>query len=62
VLWRKLTRGPQAFLPLVNQPLLEYTLELLAVSGVHDVIIFCCYHADQIKDYIRCAWLVVPRL
>ena len=44
----------QCLLPLVNWPLIEYTFELLAVAGVHDVIIFACYHSDVIKNYLRC--------
>ena len=40
-------------MPLVNWPLIEYTFELLAVAGVHEVIIFVCYHSEKIKKYLR---------
>lgn len=43
---------PRCLLPIANVPLLDYTLETLAVSGVQDVHIVCCAHADQIKSYI----------
>lgn len=44
---------PRCLLPLANTPLIEYTLEFLASSGVKQVFIFVCVHADQIRDYIR---------
>ncbi|EFA81106.1 bacterial transferase hexapeptide repeat-containing protein [Heterostelium album PN500] len=43
---------PRTLLPLVNIPLLDYTLELLASSGVQSIFVLCCAHADQIKKYI----------
>lgn len=43
---------PRCLLPLVNVPIIEYTFEFLAVSGVQEVILFCRSHADQIKQYI----------
>eukprot|EP00775_Hariotina_reticulata_P010863 gene10863-11017_t len=43
---------PKVLLPLVNVPLLEYTLEWLALNRVEEIIIFCCAHADQIKAYL----------
>lgn len=44
---------PRCLLPLVNLPIIEYTFEFLAVSGVQEVILFCRAHADQIKQYIN---------
>lgn len=44
---------PRCLLPLANTPLIEYTLEFLASSGVKQVFIFVCVHADKIKDYIQ---------
>lgn len=44
---------PRALLPLVNVPLLEYTLEFLLAADVQYVIIFCCAHADKVKSYIH---------
>ena len=43
---------PRCLLPLVNVPVIEYTFEFLAISGVQEVILFCRSHADQIKQYI----------
>lgn len=43
---------PRCLLSLVNIPLIEYTFEFLAISGVQEVILFCRAHADQIKQYI----------
>src|SRR6185369_3022171 len=39
--------------PLCNTPLLEYTLEFLAVAGVQDVVLLCKNHPEQIKNYVR---------
>jgi len=44
---------PRTLLPLVNVPLLEYTLEFLLAADVQYAIIFCCAHADKIKSYIQ---------
>lgn len=44
---------PVPLIPLVNTPILEYTLEFLALSGVQEVILFCCSHAGQIKEYVQ---------
>lgn len=44
---------PRTLLPLVNVPLLEYTLEFLLAADVQHAIIFCCAHADKIKSYFQ---------
>ncbi|KAF3939250.1 hypothetical protein ABW19_dt0203510 [Dactylella cylindrospora] len=44
---------PRCLLPLANSPIIEYTLELLAISGVEEVFLFCSAHSQQIKDYIE---------
>ncbi|RUP09755.1 hypothetical protein BC936DRAFT_140066, partial [Jimgerdemannia flammicorona] len=46
-------RYTQCLLPLCNAPLLNYTLEFLAVSGIQEVFIFCTAHADQIRQYLE---------
>ncbi|EGC31039.1 hypothetical protein DICPUDRAFT_40532 [Dictyostelium purpureum] len=52
---------PRTLLPLVNIPLLDYTLEFLASSGVQEIFVFCCAHADQIKEYIQSSrWSNLP--
>lgn len=42
----------QCLLPLANTPLIEYTLEFLAMNGVQEVYIYCGAHTDQVEDYI----------
>ncbi|KAJ3197043.1 hypothetical protein HK101_006506 [Irineochytrium annulatum] len=37
----------------MNIPLIEYTLEFLALSGVEEILIMCCAHANMIVDYIN---------
>ncbi|KAK7865186.1 hypothetical protein R5R35_012043 [Gryllus longicercus] len=44
---------PVPLIPLVNSPILEYSLEFLSLSGVQEVILFCCSHADRFKKYIK---------
>jgi translation initiation factor eIF-2B subunit epsilon len=44
---------PRTLLPLVNVPLLDYTLEFLSAAGVQRTIVFCCSHAEQIKQHIQ---------
>ena len=44
---------PRALLPLVNRPLIDYTVEFLAVSGVQEIFVFCCAHADMIREHLE---------
>ncbi|KAI5863899.1 nucleotide-diphospho-sugar transferase [Durotheca rogersii] len=44
---------PRCLLPLANTPLIEYTLEFLAMNGVQEVFIYCGAHHDQIERYIH---------
>ena len=44
---------PRALLPLVNRPLIDYTVEFLAVSGVDEIFVYCCAHADQLKAHLE---------
>ena len=43
---------PKVLLPLVNVPMLEYTLEFLASNGVEEVFVFCSWKADQVREYL----------
>lgn len=43
---------PRALLPLINVPLLDYTLHFLLSAGMKKVIIFCCANAEKIEKYI----------
>jgi len=43
---------PKVLLPLVNVPMLDYTLEFLVSGGVQEIFVFAVAHAQQIADYI----------
>ncbi|KAG6557805.1 hypothetical protein Mapa_000572 [Marchantia paleacea] len=43
---------PKVLLPLVNVPMIDYTLEWLASAGVEEVFVFCCAHAKQVTSYL----------
>ncbi|KAK0384350.1 hypothetical protein NLU13_8437 [Sarocladium strictum] len=48
---------PRCLLPLANTPLIEYTLEFLAMNGVQEVYMYCGNHTDQVEEYInRSRW------
>lgn len=52
----------QVLLPLVNIPMIDYTLEWLASAGVEEVFVFCCAHAKQITSYLdNSAWHSQPK-
>lgn len=57
-------RKPLSLLPLVNVPLLDYSLESLNRSGVEEVILFCSNHVDQVKAHVKarqaagCSWSI----
>ena len=44
---------PKVLLPLVNVPMLEYTIEFLAQNGVEELFLVCVWHADVIQSYIN---------
>lgn len=44
---------PRCLLPLANTPLIEYTLEFLATTGVTEVYVTCCNHAEKVEQYIN---------
>ncbi|KAI8369361.1 nucleotide-diphospho-sugar transferase [Radiomyces spectabilis] len=44
---------PRCLMPLCNIPLIEYTLEMLAISDVQDVFVVCTSHIDKIKSYLE---------
>jgi translation initiation factor eIF-2B subunit epsilon len=39
-------------LPLVNVPMLDYTIEFLAQNGVEEILVFCVWHASMLEEYI----------
>ncbi|KAI8332925.1 nucleotide-diphospho-sugar transferase [Chlamydoabsidia padenii] len=44
---------PRCLMPLCNIPLIEYTLEVLAISDVRDVFVVCTSHIEKIKAYFE---------
>ncbi|XP_014255506.1 translation initiation factor eIF-2B subunit epsilon [Cimex lectularius] len=40
-------------MPLVNRPLLDYTLHCLSLAGVQETIMFCTLNTDQIKNFVK---------
>ena len=40
-------------MPLCNTPLIEYTLEILAITDVAEVFVICTNHIDKIKEYFE---------
>ncbi|KAF9453228.1 nucleotide-diphospho-sugar transferase [Macrolepiota fuliginosa MF-IS2] len=52
--FRPLSAGkPRCLLPICNAPLLDWTLESLALAGVQEVFVICRSHADQVKEAIK---------
>ncbi|XP_047944614.1 translation initiation factor eIF-2B subunit epsilon-like [Salvia hispanica] len=52
---------PKVLLPLVNAPMIEYTLSWLESAGVKEVFVFCSAHANQVVDYLENSnWLNQP--
>eukprot|EP01031_Cornospumella_fuschlensis_P041707 gene41707-50902_t len=44
---------PKVLLPLVNVPMLDYTIEFLAQNGVEEIFLFSVSHADKIEQYVK---------
>ncbi|KAJ8760715.1 hypothetical protein K2173_017784 [Erythroxylum novogranatense] len=44
---------PKVLLPLVNVPMINYTLGWLESAGVEEVFVFCCAHSRQMIDYLE---------
>ncbi|KAM7273523.1 hypothetical protein ACFE04_028187 [Oxalis oulophora] len=52
---------PKVLLPLVNVPMINYTLAWLESAGVKEVFVFCCAHSTQLIDYLNTSqWLSRP--
>ncbi|XP_059435713.1 uncharacterized protein LOC132168709 isoform X1 [Corylus avellana] len=52
---------PKVLLPLVNVPMINYTLAWLESAGVEEVIVFCCAHSKQVIDYLKSSeWFSHP--
>ena len=49
---------PRALLPLVNRPLIDYTVEFLAVAGVREIFVYCCTHAEALRAHLEASrWM-----
>ncbi|VVA95175.1 unnamed protein product [Arabis nemorensis] len=54
---------PKVLLPLVNVPMIDYTLSWLESAGIEDVFVFCCAHSSQVIDYLKNSeWYSHPNL
>jgi len=45
---------PKALVPVVNRPVIERTIELLALHGTQEIIINAHHQSARITDYLRC--------
>mmetsp|Transcript_23428 Transcript_23428/g.39739 ORF Transcript_23428/g.39739 Transcript_23428/m.39739 type:complete len:780 (+) Transcript_23428:64-2403(+) len=45
--------SPKALMPLVNVPMIMYTIEFLAQNGVEEIFIFCVKHTELMEQYIN---------
>ncbi|XP_073310206.1 uncharacterized protein [Primulina huaijiensis] len=53
-LFRPITlERPKVLLPLVNAPMIDYTLAWLESAGVEEVFVFCCAHSKQVIQYLE---------
>ncbi|KAL3616417.1 hypothetical protein CASFOL_039807 [Castilleja foliolosa] len=61
-LFRPITlERPKVLLPLVNAPMIDYTLAWLESAGVEEVFVFCCAHSKQVIDYLETSkWFEQP--
>ncbi|TKY61431.1 translation initiation factor eIF-2B subunit epsilon [Spatholobus suberectus] len=52
---------PKVLLPLVNVPMINYTLTWLESAGVEEVFVFCCSHSKQVVNYLeKSEWFSQP--
>jgi translation initiation factor eIF-2B subunit epsilon len=48
-------------LPLVNAPMINYTLTWLESAGIEEVFVFCCAHSKQVINYLeKSEWFNQP--
>ncbi|KAF4371921.1 hypothetical protein F8388_000088 [Cannabis sativa] len=51
----------EVLLPLVNVPMINYTLAWLESAGVEEVFVFCCAHSKQVIHYLESTeWFSQP--
>lgn len=52
---------PKVLLPLVNVPMIDYTLAWLESAGVEEVFVFCCAHSKQVIEHLESSkWFGQP--
>ncbi|CAH1429371.1 unnamed protein product [Lactuca virosa] len=52
---------PKVLLPLVNTPMIDYTLAWLESADVEEVFVLCCSHSKQIISYLgQSKWVNEP--
>ena len=44
---------PKPMVPILNKPVMEYTIELLALHGIRDIAVTLQYLPDEIMDYFK---------
>eukprot|EP00658_Telonema_sp_P-2_P033490 TRINITY_DN24572_c0_g1_i2.p1 TRINITY_DN24572_c0_g1~~TRINITY_DN24572_c0_g1_i2.p1 ORF type:complete len:472 (+),score=112.75 TRINITY_DN24572_c0_g1_i2:154-1569(+) len=44
---------PKVLMPLVNVPMLDYVIELLAANGTQEIYLFCRSHADKLIAHVE---------
>ncbi|KAL3838343.1 hypothetical protein ACJIZ3_022934 [Penstemon smallii] len=61
-LFRPITlERPKVLIPLVNAPMIDYTLAWLESAGVEEVFVFCAAHSRQVIDYLKNSkWIDQP--
>lgn len=56
--WPAANRDDSCLVPVVNKPLLHYTLDMLESAGIMDVVMFCSSgSADRIKTFVQADFL-----
>ena len=43
---------PRCLIPLVNAPMLDYTIEFLLANNIENIFVFCVTHADMVQEYL----------
>lgn len=52
---------PKVLLPLVDNPMIDYSLAWLESAGVEEVFVFCCAHSKQVINYLETSqWFKQP--
>lgn len=44
---------PKVLMNLIDRPILQYTFEMLSLSNIDEIFLFCCEFFDEIKKFIE---------